>query len=117
MSLRVCQKCVTQGMSTVLVIFLIRLIIFLLIREFFIDHYVTQRNHARLNRSSRTLVILNGAQGATLPREVTEARSYRPIFRRKNMARPTWTVTKVEQSIYEKCRCITNLGSIAAHSR
>ena len=35
-------------------IFSICLIIFLLIKELFIDDYVTQRKHARLNRSSWT---------------------------------------------------------------
>ena len=36
--------CITQNSSTCL-------IIFLLIRELFIDAYVTQKNHGRLNRS------------------------------------------------------------------
>ena len=37
----------------IFVIFLICLIIFLLLRESFIDDYVTQRNRARLKRSSQ----------------------------------------------------------------
>ena len=46
--------CVLQNKYIeIFVIFRICLIIFLLIRELFIDDHVTQSNHAQLNRSSQ----------------------------------------------------------------